>query len=231
MVVAIDGPVASGKTTVGRAVAAQLGLRFLDTGIMYRAITWLALNMQTDVNDAEAMGHLAEICDMSLERDERSALITVNGHELTPRDLASDQVDRNVSAAAASSQVRVALVAQQRSIADGGGIVMVGRDVGSVVLPDADVKLYVDAPPEERARRRFIEQQAKGWDADYQQALEETIRRDRLDSQRADSPLTVPAGATVIDTAHMDFDETVATVASKIRAATGVGAQPTPTRG
>ena len=221
-VVAIDGPVASGKTTVGRAVAAQLGLRFLDTGIMYRAVTWLALKSQGDVDDAEAMGRLAEGCEMSLAGNDGANIITVDGYPLTAGDLASDDIDRNVSAVAASSRVRPALVAQQRSIAAGGGIVMVGRDIGSVVLPDADVKLYVDASPEVRARRRFLEQQTKGIDADYERALADTIRRDRLDSERFDSPLTIPENAVVVNTDHMDFDQAIAAVVSEIHAATAV---------
>ncbi len=193
-VVAIDGPVASGKSTVGRAVAEQLGLRFLDTGIMYRAVTWLALSVREDLNDAKVMGRLAEQCDMSLDGDNSASLITVNRRQLYSSDLASDEVDRNVSAVAASSAVRRALVAQQRSIAAAGAIVMVGRDIGSVVLPDAHVKLYVDAPPAVRARRRFLQQKERETDADYQRALAETLQRDRLDSERADSPLTIPDG-------------------------------------
>lgn len=226
-VVAIDGPVASGKSTVGRAAAERLGLRFLDTGIMYRAATWLALNSGGDVNDADAMGHLAKHCDMSLDENNRDSLISVNRRALARDDLASDEIDRNVSAVAASSTVRQALVAQQRSIASAGGIVMVGRDIGSVVLPDADVKLYIDAPVEVRAHRRLMQQADRGVDADHQQALEETIKRDRLDSERSDSPLTVPHDAIVIDTGRMDFPQTVAVVVSKIRAAIDTTVKPT----
>ena len=221
-IVAIDGPVASGKTTVGRAAAQQLGLRFLDTGIMYRAVTWLALKLQVDADDAEAVGKLAEDCLMSLESSNPVNLIALNGHALTASDLASDPVDRNVSAVAASSRVRRALVAQQRTIAAVGGIVMVGRDIGSVVLTDADVKVYVDAPPEERARRRFLQQSEIWDDVGYQKVLADTIKRDKLDSQRSDSPLTVPADAVVIDTERMDFEQSVEAVVSAIRSATRV---------
>ena len=218
-VVAIDGPVASGKTSVGRAVAGKLGLRFLDTGIMYRAVTWLALTHSEDVNDAEAMGRLARSRSMAVASDfEHSGVITVDGRRLSAKDLATEPIDRNVSAVAAGSAVRRALVDQQRAIASSGGIVMVGRDIGSVVLPKADVKLYVEASPEERARRRYLENVEKGITTDYQSALAETLRRDQLDSQRADSPLTIPSGAVVINTDGMDFPQSVDAVLSAVRA-------------
>ena len=225
-VVAIDGPVASGKSSVGRAAATQLELRFLDTGIMYRAVTWLALEMGEDVADADTMGRLAEDCEMSVPGDDPTNLIAVNGQPLAGDDLASGEVDRHVSAVASSSSVRRALVAQQKSIAAGGGIVMVGRDIGSVVLTDADVKLYVNASPEERARRRFRQQKEQGINADYEQSLADTIRRDRLDSERADSPLTIPDDAIVIDTERMNFCQTVHAVVREIRAATSAGIGP-----
>lgn len=221
-VVAIDGPVASGKTSVGRVAATQLELRFLDTGVMYRALTWLALRCGKPVDDAESMGRLAENCSMSLADDKEAAVILVNGHSLSVDDLTSEEIDRNVSAVAAGSAARRALVKQQRAIAEGGGIVMVGRDIGSVVLPDADVKLYLDASPEERTRRRLRQQQEAGVIINYQQALADTNRRDQLDSERADSPLKVPDGAIVIDTERLDFLQSVAAVASQIRTASGI---------
>lgn len=208
---------------MGRAAAAQLGLRFLDTGIMYRAVTCLALEMGEDVADADAMGRLAQDCEMSVPGDDMANLITINGQSLAGDDLASGEVDRHVSAVASSSSVRRALVAQQRSIAAGGGIVMVGRDIGSVVLTNADVKLYVDASPEERARRRFLQQKEQDINADFEQSLADTIRRDQLDSERADSPLTIPDDAIVIDTERMNFCQTVAAVLRSIRAATSAG--------
>jgi cytidylate kinase len=196
-------------------------MRFLDTGIMYRAVTWLALNLARNVNDADAMGRLASCRELSLVVDDREPnVIAVDGHSLSASDLASEEVNRNVSAVSAGSAVRRALVAQQRTIAAEGAIVMVGRDIGSVVLPDADVKLYFNASPEERAQRRFLQQKENGADSDYQSALAETNLRDRLDSERADSPLTVPEGAVVINTDNMDFAQTVDAVVSEIHAAT-----------
>ena len=159
---------------------------------------------------------------MSLSNNEPTASILVNDHSLSVDDLTSAHIDHNVSAVAAGTKARRALVKHQRAIASGGGIVMVGRDIGSVVLPDADVKLYLDASPEERARRRLRQQEETGSAIDYQQALADTNRRDQLDSRRADSPLTVPDGAVVIDTDRLDFSQSVAAVVSRICAASGI---------
>ena len=219
LVAAIDGPAASGKTSVGRAAARALRLRFLDTGIMYRAVTWLALHRGVPVADAAAVGRLAGACRMvTPPGDPESAAIIIDGHPL--RDaLAAAAVDRNVSAVAAVSAVRAALVRQQRAIAGAGGIIMTGRDIGTVVLPDADVKLYIDASPEERARRRCAQLRESGAGADYRQVLADTLRRDTLDTQRADSPLAAAAGALVINTDGIDLGQTIAEVVSAIRAA------------
>ena len=153
-VVAIDGPVASGKSSVGRAAARIVGLRFLDTGIMYRAVTWLALHRGIAAADAGAVAELAASCCMEPAEDEdNNTIIVVDGQPLG-EELVTAEVDRNVSAVSAIPAVRVELVEQQRNIARSGGIVMAGRDIGSVVLPRADLKLYIDAAPQERARRR-----------------------------------------------------------------------------
>ena len=261
--VAIDGPVASGKSSVGRAAAKELRLRFLDTGIMYRAVTWLALHRGIAAADTAAVAELADKCRMSLDdtTDQSpdhgviapsspipdaaisdaaisdaaisdaaisdaaisdaaisDAAISIDGHRLRD-ELVSDDVDRHVAAVAAISGVRTALVKQQRAIGNGGGIIMAGRDIGSVVLPQADVKLYIDASVEERARRRFAQLQEADPSVDFQQVLADTRRRDFLDSQRADSPLVVPSGAIVIDTDSIDFDRSVAAVIHAIRSA------------
>lgn len=186
---------------------------------MYRAVTWLALHRGVPVADTAAVGQLAAACRMATPPgDADSAAIIIDGHPL--RDaLASAPVDRNVSAVAAVSAVRAALVRQQRAIAAAGGIIMTGRDIGTVVLPDADVKLYIDASPAERARRRCAQLRAAGADADCQQVLADTLRRDALDMQRADSPLAAAAGAVVINTDGIDLAQTIAEVVSAIRAA------------
>ncbi len=222
-VVAIDGPVASGKSSVGQAAANSLGLRFLDTGIMYRAVTWLVLRQGATPDDAETAGRLAAECTMSVgNHDDGSPAIIMDEHSLHADALYSPEIDRNVSQIAANSSVRRALVDQQRAIARGGGIVMVGRDIGSVVLPDADVKLYIDATPEERARRRWSQQLETMPEADYREVLADTIRRDELDSRRTDSPLTVAPGAIVVNTDGLNFPQSVIAVLAAIRHASDV---------
>ena len=218
LVVAIDGPVASGKSSVGKAAADALGLRFLDTGVMYRAVTWLALHRNVPIADSLAIVGLAEGCQMDVTADAQgTAAISIDGHQLGDA-LVSDEVNRNVSAVSAVSEVRAVLVRHQRAIAAGGGIVMVGRDIGSVVLPGATVKLYIDASAEERARRRFEQMREASVATDYRQVLADTLRRDELDMGRADSPLTVAAGATVIKTDGIGLEETIAAVVAAINA-------------
>ncbi len=225
-VVAIDGPVASGKSSVGEAAAAQLRLRFLDTGMMYRAVTWLALHQGVPIDDSAAVVALANNCLMTLGDDLAApAGIIIDGHS-PGAELRSTRVDGNVSAVSALPGVRAALVQQQRAIGEGGGIVMAGRDIGSVVLPDADVKLYIDASPEERARRRFAQQQNVNPGVQFEQVLADTLRRDALDTQRADSPLVVAEGAIVINTDDIDLEQTVAAVVDTIRKAVAAGAGP-----
>ena len=225
-VIAIDGPVASGKSSVGRALAERLDLRFLDTGVMYRAVTWLALRRGVSVAEVSAVEKLAQDCSMTVDYGgSKSAAIIIDGHPLR-QELTSGDVDRNVSAVAAASGVRRALVEQQRAIGTGGSIVMVGRDIGSVVLPHADVKLYIDASVEERARRRWRQQLDTDPAADYRETLADTIRRDELDSQRSDSPLTVADGAVVINTDTMDFAETVCAVVSAVRRIINITVEP-----
>ena len=224
--IAIDGPVASGKSSVGRAVAQRLHLRFLDTGVMYRAVTWLVLRRGISIMDVSAVEKLTNDCTMAVDYGgAESAAIIIDGHGLS-HELAATEVDRSVSAVAAVSGVRRALVRQQRAIGVGGSIVMVGRDIGSVVLPDADVKLYINASVEERARRRWRQQLENDPSANYGAVLADTIRRDKLDTQRSDSPLLVADGAVLINTDDMDFAETVCAVVSTVCRATGLAQQP-----
>ena len=192
-VIAIDGPVASGKTTVGRALAKRLGYRFVDTGLMYRALTWVALDRGISVEDEQALGHLAsqtdiEVRSASLDSAEGSAQVLVDNVDVTPW-LRSAEVEQAVSLVSAVPAVRRALVAKQRRIAQEGNVVMAGRDIGTVVLPDAPAKVYLEATTEERARRRLREQEKAGWSASAEEVLESLERRDSLDRQRADSPL------------------------------------------
>ena len=204
---AIDGPVASGKSTVGRLVAARLGYRFLDTGTMYRALTWAALRRGLDFGDGDALEALARSVRLEVTpaddggSGDRLLLdgVDVTGHL---RDL---EVERWVSALSAVAGVRRVLVAAQRAMAAQGGVVMVGRDIGTVVLPDAPVKVYLEASVTERARRRHAE--VDGPTEDEVQA--ELRRRDALDSERADSPLRAADDAVVIETDGMGIEAVV----------------------
>ena len=218
-IIAIDGQVAAGKTAVGRELARRLGCPFLDTGIMYRAITWLALRESVDMGDEPGLGKLAGGCTMRLTGAEGSAIL-LDDIQLG-QELRSAQVDGHVSLVARVPSVRRELVRQQRDIAtqsgqDRGGIVMVGRDIGTVVLPDADLKVFMVATPEVRARRRYDELVSQGQDADYRQILANALSRDRIDSERDDSPLAQAPEALVIDTSDLAIDQVVKRVLERL---------------
>ena len=206
-VIAIDGPVAAGKTVVGRELARALGFGYLDTGIMYRAITWLALNHGITVDDETSLGELARSYPLGL-MGEDSNQVLVDGHTLGP-ELRDSTVDRNVSIVSKASLVRRELVAQQRNTAAQGKIVMIGRDIGTVVLPDADLKVYLTASPEKRAQRRWQEMQDRGEAVELLTVLRETIARDEIDSGRDDSPLKPADDAWELNTDGLDIRQVV----------------------
>jgi len=211
--IAIDGPAAAGKSTVGQLLARSLDYLYFDTGVMYRAVTWAALARDIPVADELAVTELAEALQIEVSPptmdDGRQYTVRADGVDVTWL-IRTPQVDANVSAVSAYPGVREAMVQQQRRIADGGGVVMVGRDIGSVVLPDADLKLYVDASVEERARRRWQEMRARGEAADYEHVLVSMRRRDEIDSHRAVSPLKVAEGAVVLNTTGLAIDAVLA---------------------
>ncbi len=206
-VIAIDGPVAAGKTVVGRELARTLGFGYLDTGIMYRAITWLALNHGITVDDETSLGELARSYPLGL-MGEDSNQVLVDGHTLGP-ELRDSTVNRNVSIVSKASPVRRELVAQQRNTAAQGKIVMIGRDIGTVVLPDADLKVYLTASPEKRAQRRWQEMQDRGEAVELLTVLRETIARDEIDSGRDDSPLKPADDAWELNTDGLDIRQVV----------------------
>jgi len=200
--IAIDGPAACGKTTVGRLLAKKLGYRFVDTGAMYRALTWEALRLGVDIEDEGAMGRLAESTRMELPPDGDDGIL-VNGRYVN-NELRSTEVDFGVSPVAKVADVRKVLVRNQQLIAKDGNIVMVGRDIGTNVLLDADLKVYLDVSVEEQARRRYKEMVEQGEKADYEDILARLIRRDRIDSKRSVNPLRKAEDAHVINTDVMD---------------------------
>src|SRR5260221_6015559 len=182
-IIALDGPAASGKSTLGRRLADALGYLFFDTGVMYRAITWIALQRNMDLRDEAAITELAENAQIDIrppsKNDGRACDVIINEKDVT-WDMRGDDVDANVSAVSAYAGVRTALSEQQRRIGLRGKVVMVGRDIGTVVLPEAYLKIYLDAGAEERAGRRYNEMVARRDKADYDDILKKVIERDYI---------------------------------------------------
>ncbi|MDG4788104.1 (d)CMP kinase [Micromonospora sp. WMMD1102] len=204
-VVAVDGPSGSGKSTVSRRLASTLGARYLDTGAMYRAVTWAVLRSGVDPQDAEAVAKVAGETELKIGVDPEAPSVTADGIAVD-RDIRGPEVTAAVSAVSAVPAVRELLVAQQREmIAAAGRIVVEGRDIGSVVAPDADLKVYLTASAEARARRRSTENAA-----DVAATAADLARRDRLDSSRATDPLRQAPDAVVLDSTALGVDEVVA---------------------
>lgn len=207
IIVAIDGPAGAGKSTVGRAVAHRLGLEYLDTGAMYRAITFAALRRGLDPADENDIAELSESVEMSLDPTPDGTAVQVDGVDATI-EIRGREVTSAVSAVAANSRVRAELVRRQRRwVAERHGGVVEGRDIGSVVFPDATLKLFVTASPRVRAERRVAE--IGGDVADVEASI---IERDRKDSTRSDSPLTEAAGSVVVDTSGLSIEQVVGQV-------------------
>lgn len=210
--IAIDGPVGAGKTSVGRMLARRLGIRFLDTGLTYRAVTLAAIDRGISADDSEAVGRLAAEVRLELApAPDGESRVLLDGKDITDR-LRTPDVDRFVSAVSAMPAVRRRMVDVQRAIASSASIVMVGRDIGTVVLPDADLKVYLTASDETRARRRYDELRAQGEGAEYQAVLDALRRRDRIDSQREASPLRPADDARIVDTDSLGLEEVVSTI-------------------
>lgn len=209
-IIAIDGPAASGKSTLGLRLAQALGYLFFDTGVMYRAVTWLVLKRGIDVREEESVTALAEGTPIEVapasKEDGRLCDVLVEGRDITWETRTPD-VDANVSVVSAYRGVREALSRQQRRIGLRGRVVMVGRDIGTVVLPEADLKIYLDATAGQRAKRRHEEVVARGAASDYNEVLSKVIERDRIDSTRDVAPLKAAEDAVVIDSDRMNADE------------------------
>lgn len=200
-VITIDGPAASGKSSVARLVAQRRGAIYVNTGNMYRAMTWAVLQTGIDPHNAEAVRLAAEGITLQSPVVDGQTQVAVNGHTLSQDDLNSDPVNRGVSLVARVPEVRARLVADQRALAVLGPLVMEGRDIGSVVFPDSPLKFYIDASEEVRSARR----RAQGH-------TDQVAERDRLDSTRKTSPLVVPDGAIVIDNSHLTLEGAVQAV-------------------
>ncbi len=208
--IAIDGPAASGKSTTARRVAQKLGYLYIDSGAMYRAVTLLALRKGIDVHDAAAVARIAREADIRFRSDGApgQTVIYLNGEEVS-REIRTPDIDRNISPVAANPQVREILVRKQQELGRHGGVVMDGRDIGTVVFPQAELKVFMQASAEERARRRQKELAQKGIEVPLEQILQEIRRRDWEDMNRTHGPLKKAPDALELDTTHLTIEEQV----------------------
>ena len=209
MNIAIDGPASAGKSTIAKKVAEQLGYIYLDTGAMYRTLTYAALSNEVDLQDEEALHTLLKGIRITfLTAENEMQRVFLNDEDVTD-SIRSEEVTQNVSLVSSFAKVREEMVARQKSIARSGGVVMDGRDIGTVVLPDAEVKIFMTATAEERALRRYNENIAKGMTTSLEELAEDMKRRDHLDSTRSVSPLKKAEDAIVLDSTHLEIDEVV----------------------
>jgi cytidylate kinase len=206
LVITIDGPAASGKSSVARLVAQRLGWTYVNTGNMYRAMTWAVVQSGVNPEDPAGVRAAADRVTLDSPLSDGQTQVSVNGHVLSAEELNSDPVNRAVSFIARVPEVRTRLVDDQRALVRLGSLVMEGRDIGSVVFPESPLKFYIDASEEVRASRR----QAQGH-------ADQVAERDRMDSTRKNSPLVVPEGATVIDNSHLTLEQAVETVLAHLR--------------
>jgi cytidylate kinase len=214
-IIAIDGPAASGKSTLGEMLAQRLGYLYFDTGVMYRAVTVVALARSIPMADEAAVTRLAEQVQIDIlppdQNDGRQYTVRADGRDIT-WEIRERTVDANVSPVSAYAGVRAAMTVQQRRIGERGRVVMVGRDIGTVVLPDADLKIYLDASEEERARRRHRERLARGEPVEFAAVLAEIRKRDEIDSNRSVAPLKKASDAIVVDSTGLAIPAVLAQI-------------------
>ena len=216
MIVAIDGPAGAGKSTVARLVAEKLGYIYINTGAMYRAVTWKALQEGINLNDEEALVSLAKRSCISFA--DRGSRVILDGLDITPQTR-TPEVDRNISTVVKFPHLREIMVEQQRQLGLKNSIVSEGRDLTTVVFPNAEVKIYLDASIDERARRRQIELIEKGYNLSLEQVRTDTARRDELDKTREHSPLKIADDAIVIDTTNLSIEQVVETILNIVKQA------------
>lgn len=209
-IIAIDGPAASGKSTLGERLAQRLGYLYFDTGIMYRAVTWAAICNLGRVDDEDAVSTLSELVEIDLRtptiKDGRKADVLLDGVDIT-WEIRRPEVDANVSEVSAYRRVRKAMTVQQRRIGQRGGVVMVGRDIGTVVFPEAELKIYLVASVEERAKRRYREVILRGEAVEFERILDALRRRDAYDSGRKLAPMRPAEDAVILETDGLSITE------------------------
>ena len=216
MQVAIDGPASSGKSTISKLIAKENHFVYLDTGAMYRVVTLAVLRNKISIDDHEAIEKLVQTIEIGFSMQDGKQSVFMNGEDVTD-EIRSVEVTRNVSAVSALKEVRTRLVHLQQEIAENHSIIMDGRDIGTVVLPQAEIKIFLVASVEERAKRRFIENQEKGIEMSYEELVEDIRRRDHIDSTRKESPLRKAEDAIEVDTTKMTIEDVVKVVTALIQ--------------
>ncbi|WP_102335843.1 (d)CMP kinase [Salimicrobium jeotgali] len=206
--IAIDGPAAAGKSTVARKVAHALTYIYVDTGAMYRALTLKTIKEGADLSSEEEVLEVLMKCDIQFEQTDEGQLVFVNGEEIT-KEIRTDEVTRHVSAVSSYPEVRIEMVNRQQKMIAGQNVVMDGRDIGTKVIPEADLKIFMVASVEERARRRHEENTRSGYESDLEVLMEEIKRRDDIDSTRTASPLVKAKDAVEVDTTSLSIDNVV----------------------
>jgi cytidylate kinase len=217
MIIAIDGPSGAGKSTLGRRLARELGLLYVDTGAMYRAAALAVVGAGANATDADEVARIAALARIELAGDPDSLRVLLEGRDVSA-EIRTEQITRLSSVISAIPAVRRDLVRRQREMGvRGRGVVLDGRDIGTVVFPAADVKFFLTAVPEERAKRRFDEDHAKEPDLTFQETLDDINTRDERDSTRADSPLRIAEDAVVIDTSELSVEQVFARMLEVVR--------------
>ena len=209
--IAIDGPAGAGKSTIAKIVAENLGFTYIDTGAMYRAVTNKAMSQNIDLSDANSLEKMLLNTSIILEPSQKGQLVFVDGEDVTEA-IRSNEVTANVSEVAAHANIREILVAKQQELAARGGIVMDGRDIATHVLKDAELKIFMSASVEERAKRRFLDNERRGIPSTIEKLQEEIALRDKLDSQREASPLIQAEDAIYLDTTELSIEEAAAEI-------------------
>jgi cytidylate kinase len=206
LIIAIDGPSGAGKSTLGRMLAKRLDLLYIDTGAMYRAAAIASKEAGVSAEDAAVVAEIVKRANIGLHGEPESLQITLDGRNVT-EEIRTEEISQLSSVISAIPEVRRALVRRQQELGAAGGVVLEGRDIGSVVFPDADIKFYLTAAPDARAHRRFEEIRAKEQDSSFEETLADINERDLRDTTRADSPLVIVEGAIVIDTTGLSIDQ------------------------
>jgi len=215
MKIAIDGPAGAGKSTVARMIAKKMGFVYIDTGAMYRALTWKALQEEIDLHDSAALQNLAERTDINFQQTTEKQMVICDGEDVSEA-IRSPRVNTTVSIVAANPLVREIMVYKQQQMGNSTSVVMDGRDIGEKVLPDADFKFFITASLEERARRRKLELDAQGFRTELNVLQKEIADRDRMDCERSVGALKILPDSIVIDTSFLNIDETMQKIVDRI---------------